>query len=114
MQQTLQNIGIGAFIGFLSGYIIQNYSVDTLKIFAFIWAAPLLLFIPLYVSYYKGSNYAIDFLNHAFLGSFLTLCVSLVTLMLIKINLLMALVANMLLSNGGIILYLCWNYIKKT
>lgn len=107
--RTLQNIGIGALIGFLSGYIVHHYSMRTLNTFAFIWAAPLLLFIPLYVSYYKGPKYAIEFLNHAFLGSFLTVCVILITLVLIKINLSIALMVNVVLSNGAILAYLMWN-----
>lgn len=109
--RTLQNIGIGALIGYLSGYIIQHYSITTLNTFAFIWAAPLLLFIPLYVSYYKGPKYAVEFLNHAFLGSFLTVCVIVVTLSLIPFNLLVAFLANLVLSNGAIVAYLYWNYL---
>jgi len=58
--RLLQNTLIGAMVGLFSGYVIEM-GVHTTKTFAFIWAAPILLFIPLYISYYKGPLYASDF-----------------------------------------------------
>jgi len=112
--RVLQNVILGALIGLISGYIIENYSVHTLNSFAFIWAAPILLFVPLYVSYYKGPSYARHFLSHAFLGSFLSVCVIIVTLILIHLNLYLALLVNFILSNSIIILYICYQTIRNT
>lgn len=106
--RLLQNTLIGAMVGLFSGYVIET-GVHTTKTFAFIWAAPILLFIPLYISYYKGPLYASDFLSHAFLGSFLSVCVILITLIVMHFHLWLALALNFILSNGIIMWYISKN-----
>jgi len=105
MYRTFINLAIGAFAGGLSGYIIENYNQTPWKIFAFLWAAPILLFVPIYVSYYKGEKYISDFLYHALLGASLSLFLVLLTLVLLKINVIMALLVNFIISIVAVKVY---------
>ena len=105
MYRTFINLVIGAFAGGLSGYIIENYNQTPWKIFAFLWAAPILLFVPIYVSYYKGEKYISDFLYHALLGASLSLFLVLLTLVLLKINVIMALLVNFIISIVAVKVY---------
>jgi len=110
MNRTMVNALIGSIVAVLSGWLIEHYdtTIHPWKIFAFLWAAPILLFIPVYVSYYKGDRYITEFLYHAFIGSFFTLCIILITLLLIHINVCLALAVNLGLSY--IILYLYFKH----
>jgi hypothetical protein len=105
MYRTFLNLAIGAFAGGLSGYIVENYNESPWKIFAFLWAAPILLFVPIYVSYHKGETYIREFLYHAFLGASLSIVLILFTLLLLNVNIILALVVNFLLSLLSVHLY---------
>jgi len=105
MYRTFINLMIGAMVGGLSGYIVENYDEHVWKIFAFLWAAPILLFIPIYVSYYKPENYIRTFLCHALLGSSLSVLLVILTLYLLKTNIIFALMVNFILSIGVVHLY---------
>jgi ABC-type dipeptide/oligopeptide/nickel transport system permease subunit len=96
---------IGAIVGGLSGYIVENNDEQVLKLFAFLWTAPILLFIPIYVSYYKSENYIRNFLCHALLGSSLSVLLVILTLYLLKTNIIFALMVNFILSIGFVHLY---------
>lgn len=108
MYRTFINLAIGSFVGGLSGYIIENNNQSNLKIFAFLWAAPILLFVPIYVSYYKDKKYISDFLYQAFLGAMLSVILIILTLLLLNVNIILALLVNFLLSILAVYLY--FNY----
>lgn len=105
MYRTFLNLAIGAFAGGLSGYIVENYNESPWKIFAFLWAAPILLFVPIYISYYKGETYIREFLYHAFLGAALSVVLIIFTLWLLNVNIILALVVNFLFSLFAVHLY---------
>ena len=105
MYRTFLNLAIGAFVGCLSGYITENYNESPWKIFAFLWAAPILLFVPIYVSYYKGEKYISEFLYHALLGAILSVILIILTLLLLNINIILALLVNFVLSLLAVNLY---------
>ena len=105
MYRTFLNLAIGAFAGGLSGYIVENYNESPWKIFAFLWAAPILLFVPIYVSYYKGEKYISEFLYHAFLGASLSVILIILTLLLLNINVILSLSVNFILSLLAVHLY---------
>jgi hypothetical protein len=106
MNQTLTNLSIGAFAGGLSGYLIQSYNrPNTWRTFAFLWAAPILLFVPIYVAYNEEKMYIEEFLKHALLGVILSLVLVLLTLFLININIILALLVNFILSLYAIKIY---------
>ena len=97
--RTFINLLIGGFVGWFSGYLIETNNSETpWKIFAFLWAAPILLFVPIYVSYYKDKNYIIEFLHHAFLGAMLSVILIILTLLLLNVNIIFALLVNLILS----------------
>jgi len=104
---------IGAFIGGISSFFLQNYEENNKspwKSFSFLWSAPILLFIPLYISYTKGSNGSLDFLHHVFIGTIATLLAIIFTITLInfKVNNLLALVLNFIFSY--ILIYIYFKY----
>ena len=54
---------LGGIIAIISGILLEQYrnnKVAPWKVFSFLWAAPILLFIPLYISYSKDKNGSID------------------------------------------------------
>ena len=97
--RTFINLLIGGFVGWFSGYLIETNNSETpWKIFAFLWAAPILLFVPIYVSYYKDKKYIREFLHHAFLGASLSVVLILLTLLLLNVNIIFALFINLCVS----------------
>ena len=97
---------IGAFVGLFAGLLSQH--TTSWKIFAFLWAAPLSLFIPLYISYNRKKSILNDFLKHSTLGILLALIVTILTYILIKINIKLALITNFIIS--FIVIYLYFYY----
>lgn len=101
--RNAMNLLIGAFVGLISGYLIEK---ETLwKTFAFLWAAPILLFVPIYVSYYKDKKYIREFLHHAFLGAILSVILIILTLLLLNVNIILSLLVNLVLSLVAVHLY---------
>jgi len=111
----LRNGLIGAIVAILSGLIIENYdkSAEPLKIFAFLWAAPILLFIPAYISYYKGLQYVREFLYHALLGCSVSIIMIITTLIISKFNLFISLIFNLFVSYIIIWLYFEYKIYKR-
>lgn len=105
MYRTFINLMIGAMVGVLSGMIVEQCEENIWKAFAFLWAAPILLFVPIYISYYKSQTYIRSFLYHALLGASLSVFLILLTLVLLKINKILALSLNFALSLLAIYLY---------
>ena len=105
MYRTFINLFLGALVGGLSGHLIENYNESPWKKFAFLWAAPILLFVPIYVSYYKGEKYISEFLYHAFLGAILSVILIILTLLLLNINIILSLLVNFVLSLLAVHLY---------
>ena len=96
MNTLLIDTLIGAFVGLFAGLISQN--TTSWKIFAFLWVAPLSLFIPLYISYNREKSLLNEFLKHSTLGILLALIVTILTYILIKINIKLALITNFIIS----------------
>lgn len=96
MNTLLIDTLIGAFVGLFAGLISQN--TTSWKIFAFLWGAPLSLFIPLYISYNREKSLLNEFLKHSTLGILLALTVTILTYILIKINIKLALITNFIIS----------------
>ncbi len=110
---------LGGIIAIISGILLEQYrnnKVAPWKVFSFLWAAPILLFIPLYISYSKDKNGSIDFLIHALLGSLGTVAIILMTLFLIKIqfNYIATLVLNFVMSYVIIFVYFKYKIYTKT
>ena len=55
MHKLFMDAFIGAFVGIFAGLLSQH--TTSWKIFAFLWGAPLSLFIPLYISYNREKYY---------------------------------------------------------
>lgn len=109
---------LGGIVAIISGILLEQYrnnKVAPWKVFSFLWAAPILLFIPLYISYSKDKNGSIDFLIHALLGSLGTVTIILITLFLIKIqfNYIATLVLNFIMSYVIIFLYFKYKIYSK-
>jgi len=101
----------GAIIAGISGFLIERNDPNAApwKIFSFLWAAPILLFIPVYISYlYDKKDLTREFLYHALIGSSFTTFVIIFTLFAIKINVFMALLCNLIFSY--IVIYLYFKY----
>lgn len=105
MYRTFINVMIGSFVGGISGFIVEKCDQHIWKAFAFLWTAPILLFIPIYISYYKSKHYIRSFLYHALLGASLSVVLIILTLSLININKILALSMNFGLSLLAIYLY---------
>lgn len=111
MYRTFINLMIGAIVGMLSGIIVEHCNEDIWKAFAFLWAAPILLFVPIYISYYKSKIYIRSFLYNALLGASLSVFLIFLTLALLKINKIVALSLNFALSLLAIYLYFNPSYL---
>ena len=98
MNRNAMNLLIGGLVGLISGYLIEK---ETLwKTFAFLWAAPILLFVPIYVSYYKDKTYIREFL-----GVSLSVILIILTLLLLNVNIILSLLVNLGLSLVAVHLY---------
>lgn len=111
MYRTFINLMIGAIVGMLSGMIVEHCDENIWKAFAFLWAAPILLFVPIYISYYKSNTYIRSFLYNALLGASLSVFLILLTLALLNINKILALTLNFVLSLLAIYLYFNPSYL---
>lgn len=111
----LRNAIIGASVAIFTGMLIENYddTTEPLKIFAFLWAAPILLFVPIYVSYYKGIKYVKEFLYHAMLGCCISLTMILTTLFISNFNLVISLFFNLIVSYIFVWLYFEYKIYKR-
>ena len=110
---------VGGIVAIISGILLEQYrknKVAPWKIFSFLWAAPILLFIPLYISYSKDTKGSVDFLLHALLGSLGTVTIILITLLLINMqfNYIATLVLNFIMSYVIIFLYFKFKIYSKT
>ena len=107
MKQLMYDFFIGGSIALFASLLIKylNNHSEPLNIFAFLWAAPILLFVPIYIFYKEGEFYVKNFLLHAFLGCILTIFCIFITYLLLKINLLFAIIVNLGLSYLFIYLY---------
>lgn len=107
MKQVIYDFFIGGFIALFASLLIKsvNNNYEPLNIFAFLWAAPILLFLPIYIYYKEGEIYVKNFLLHAFIGCILTIFCILITYLLLKINILFAIIVNLGLSYLFIYLY---------
>lgn len=108
----------GGIIASLSCFFLNNYEKNNKqpwKIFSYIWSAPILLFIPLYMSYSVGPEGSVDFLNHVFLGSLATLFVIVITIGLFKLNMnnISVLIINFILSYVVIYIYFKYNFYNR-
>ena len=61
MNKLFMDAFIGSLVGLFAGLLSKN--VTSWKIFAFLWGAPLSLFIPLYISYNRKKSILNDFLK---------------------------------------------------
>ena len=116
MKKMLYDFFIGGFIALFAGILIKYYdnNNEPLNIFAFLWAAPILLFVPIYIFYKEGELYVKNFLLHAFLGCSTTIFCIIITYLLLKINLLLAIIFNLILSYFIIYLYFKFKLYKMS
>ena len=105
----------GAIIAGISGLIIETGgNKSPWKIFSFLWAAPLLLFIPVYISYASNDHVATkSFLYHALIGSSFTTLIIIFTLFIMKVNVFLSLSLNLIASYLIIFVYFKYKIYEK-
>ena len=115
-QGIMSSALFGAIIAGLSRYLIDRNDSNRApwKIFSFLWAAPILLFIPVYISYISNKERLTqEFLYHALIGSSFTTFVIIFTLFVMRYNVLLALLSNITLSYLIIIIYFKYRIYEK-
>ena len=105
----------GAIIAGLSGLIIESGgNKSPWKIFSFLWAAPILLFIPVYISYITNDpDITRAFLYHALIGSSFTTAIIIFTLFMMRINVFISLILNLISSYIIIFVYFKYKLYEK-
>ena len=106
----------GAIIAGISGLIIERGggNQSPWKIFSFLWAAPILLFIPVYISYTTNDpDVTRAFLYHALIGSSFTTSIIIFTLFMMRINVFISLTLNLISSYIIIFVYFKYKLYEK-
>ena len=99
----------GILCGFFS-YLAQIFEKhpNYLKISAFLWTAPLLFFLIVIVTWSKGKDVMIAFTKHALLGTFVTIIIFSITLLLSKYDMIIVLIS--IIATLFLLLSLYFNY----
>ena len=105
--KVVLNSLIGAVFFGLFTYFTSIYeeNPDYLKISAFLWSAPLFYFFMVYITWSEGKDVMLAFTRHALIGTILTICVFLLSIVFSSSSMMTVLALNIIVLCVFVSLY---------